>query len=163
MRKIQISFLLLTVVLWIPAAAHAASSSGMDQIKALAGEWDGTNSEGKPLHLSYKVISGGGSVMETMQAASENMVTMYYPDGNSVMMTHYCMAQNQPRMKASASADAKSMSFNFVDATNLATPNAGHMRHLVLTFPDNQHLTEQWTWTQDGKEKVDTMTLTRTK
>ena len=163
MRKIQLSFLLLVVFIWISPAAHAASTTGMDQIKALAGEWDGTNSEGKPLHLSIKVISGGAAVMETMQADSEDMVTMYYPDGSSVMMTHYCMAQNQPRMKASASADAKSMSFQFVDATNLATPNAGHMHHLVLSFPDDKHLSEQWTWTQDGKDKVDTITLTRTK
>jgi len=160
MQKIWL--LLFTISLCLPMVALADSPTGMDQIKALTGEWDGTNSEGKPLHLSFKLVSGGTAVMETMQAGPEDMVTMYYPDGNSVMMTHYCMAQNQPRMKASASADAKTMSFQFVDATNLASANAGHMHHLVLSFPDDKHLSEQWTWTQDGKDKVDTMTLTRT-
>jgi len=36
--------------------------------------------------------------MESME--HESMVTMYHLDKGRVMMTHYCSAQNQPRMQA---------------------------------------------------------------
>jgi hypothetical protein len=50
------------------------------------------------------------------------MVTVYHQDGQDLRMTHYCSAKNQPRMKASSvSPDGNVVSFEFVDATNLAT------------------------------------------
>jgi len=55
-------------------------------------------------------------------------------------MTHYCSAGNEPLMQASASPDGKTITFNYVSASNLASPDAGHMQRLVLTVLD-QNLT----------------------
>ncbi len=33
----------------------------------------------------------------------ENMITMFHMDGDRLLMTHYCGAGNQPRMKLVAS------------------------------------------------------------
>ena len=81
------------------------------------------------------------------------MITMFNLDGpNRLLMTHYCAAGNQPRMQASVSPDGKTITFNFVDATNLASPDAGHMQQMVLTVLDDNHHTEDWTFIDHGKE-----------
>jgi hypothetical protein len=55
-------------------------------------------------------------------------------------------------MQATISSDWKSISFDFLDVTNLPNPRTGHMHHAVYLFSDADHYTEQWTWRQDGKD-----------
>jgi len=84
------------------------------------------------------------------------MVTVYHSDGNRLRVTHYCAGNNQPRMRAEpAGSDAKELTFNFVDATNLAGPTAGHMHRLVVAFSDKNHLTQKWTWRENGRENTE--------
>ena len=83
------------------------------------------------------------------------MVTMYHPDGDHLMMTHYCSAHNQPRMRSQTVAvESKNITFDFVDVTNLSAPDAGHMSKLVVTFGDKDHFTQEWTWREKEKEKT---------
>src|SRR5262245_17503088 len=105
------SFLFL--LCWI-APAGAASHPGFESMKSLAGEWSGKTGNGAPVKINFQLVSGGTAVMETMHTEQEDMVTMYYPDGSDLMMTHYCMANNQPRMRASGT-DASKISFAYVD------------------------------------------------
>ena len=105
---------------------------------------------GKQQTVTWKVVSGGSAIMESLQ--EESMVTMYHLDNNHLMLTHYCAAQNQPRMQGQVSDDGKTFTFNFMDATNLASPTAGHMRKLVLTIQDKDHFSEQWFFSQGGKD-----------
>jgi len=54
--------------------------------------------------------------------------------------------------------------FKFLDATNLSSPDAGHMRDLVVTLVDKNHLTQQWTWHEKGNEdKWDVFKFSRKK
>ena len=90
------------------------------------------------------------------------MVTVYHMDGNDVRMTHYCSAQNQPRMKASSvSRNARVVFFEFVDVTNLARPTDGHMQNLEITFKDRNHITHKWTWLENGRTTDNIFTLAR--
>ena len=90
------------------------------------------------------------------------MVTIYHLDGDSVILTHYCMADNQPRMRASGlSADGKLLDFKFVDATNLAKPTDMHMHALKMTFVDTDHITQEWVHSADGKEEPMVIPLAR--
>jgi hypothetical protein len=59
------------------------------------------------------------------------------------------------------SPDGKTITFTFVDATNLATPKSGHMNTLVITIPDADHHTEDWTFVSDGKEMKEHFELAR--
>jgi hypothetical protein len=94
----------------------------------------------------------------------EDMVTMFHLDNNRVLMTHYCGAGNQPRMQANASPDGKTITFSFIDGTNMASPKTGHMDHLVITMPDADHHTEDWTFVQeDGKQMKEHFELARVK
>jgi hypothetical protein len=83
----------------------------------------------------------------------EDMISMFNLDGpNRLLLTHYCAVGNQPRMEASVSPDGKTITFNFVDATNLASPEAAHMQRMILALLDDNHHTEEWIFSDHGKE-----------
>jgi len=149
------------------ASAFAQTSSPTDAQKAFAtlksmpGMWEGKTSQGDALQVSFKVTSGGSAVMSEI-FGHEDMITMFHLDGpQRLLMTHYCGAGNQPRMQGSLSPDGKTITFNFVDATNLATPDAGHMQRVVLTLLDGNHHTEEWTFLDHGKETKEVFDLRR--
>jgi hypothetical protein len=140
--------------LFFASIAHAQSDAhrAYDQLKALEGNWTGTNSEGKSLNITFR-MTGGGTLMSEIHAhGPQNMITMFYMDNDRLLMTHYCGAGNQPRMKASASADGKTVTFDFIDATNLPSLEDGHMQRLVISMPDTNHHLEEWIFVDHGKE-----------
>jgi hypothetical protein len=144
------------------AQSKPSGPAGLDQLKNLAGNWEGQE-EGKVVHATYKIISANTAVMETLNPPDEpEMVTVFYPDGSHLMMTHYCATGNQPRMRAAA-ANGKEIEFRFVDATNLASSADGHMVGLVIQFDDADHITEKWTWRQNGQDAVHVFHFRRVK
>ncbi|HEY1342734.1 MAG TPA: hypothetical protein VGF59_34765 [Bryobacteraceae bacterium] len=155
--------LLATLLLgsWaVPAADSAPDSNNgpaaaFSRLKMLVGEWE-AESEGRKVHLSYELIAGGTALVERDTGERmAPMLTVYHIDGQRLMLTHYCMAGNQPRMVAGP-LDAKTgeIEFRFLDATNLASPNAGHMHHARMRVIDNDHLESEWNYYEDGKLKM---------
>ena len=142
---------------------NGTSNAGLGLVKSLAGNWEGTTPDGKPLHVSYSPVSNGSAVLERRLAGGEaEMVTLYSANGNRVVVTHYCSAGNQPQMQtAPLSSSPKKLSFVFVSATNLASQAAGHMVGLGLTFVDKDHLIQEWTWSEAGKASTEVDHLTR--
>lgn len=149
----------------LSAPARSASHPGWEKMKSLVGDWEGKYNDTAPVALSYKMVSSGTALMETLAAPGEmEMVTVYHPDGDRLMMTHYCAASNQPRMRTGAPAgDGKQLTFSFVDATNLAGPDAEHMRKLVVTIQDADHFKQEWTSRSKGKEETGVFLYTRKK
>jgi len=101
--------------------------------------------------------------MSEIKNVKEDMITMFNLDGNRLLLTHYCAAGNQPRMLATASADGKTITFDFLDATNLSSPDAAHMAHVVISILDTNHHTEEWTFADHGKEMKEVFDLWRKK
>lgn len=157
--------ILLPLLLLAATSAFAQSDAqrAFATIKSMPGTWEGKTPDGKALQVSFKVVSGGSAVMsEILGAGPEDMISMFNLDGaNRLLMIHYCGAGNQPRMQASASPDGKTITFNYVDATNLATPDSGHMQKMVLTLIDDSHHTEDWTFVDHGKEMKEFFDLHR--
>jgi hypothetical protein len=123
--------------------------------KALAGEWTGKGMHGEANHdvtIVYKVTSGGSAVVETISPGTEHeMVTVIHPDGDSLILTHYCMLGNQPQMKATPKEGAKSIAFDFVKATNLKSDKDMYMHDVTFTFVDKDTLKTEWTNFNEGK------------
>jgi hypothetical protein len=147
------------------ATAPPVTNPAWDKLKTLVGEWKGAHSgaDGSgEVRLSYRLVSGGTGLMESMNSGhDENMVTVYSVDGNRILATHYCSAGNQPRMAAAGlSADGKTLTFRFVDATNVG-PDSMVMNGLVVTFEGPDRLTQSWTSHANGKDEVGTFTYTR--
>ena len=127
-----------------------------ETMKSLVGEWKGTSADKKPATVTYTLVSDNSALMEKLAMGGESeMVTMYHPDGDHLMMTHYCSAHNQPRMLSQTVArGSKTITFDFLDITNLSAPDAGHMKKLVVTFVDEDHFTQEWTWREGEKENT---------
>lgn len=152
------------IVLCASLALAQSTKKPFDTLKALDGDWEGKNNQGQPLKVSFRETAGGSALMSEIHGQGpENMVSMFHLDGDRLLMTHYCGAGNQPRMKASLSPDGKSITFDFIDATNLSSADAGHMNHVVFAMPDADHHTEEWTFLDHGKEMKELFTLQRAK
>ena len=157
---------LLALVLTVGAGADTPSSNpAWEKMKSLVGDWEGT-AEGHPARVSYKLVSSGTALAESLSTPDGGeMLTIYHPDGSRLVMTHYCTENNQPRMRATGlSSDGKRIVFNFVDVTNVSGPDAPHMVGLVVLFLDADHMTQQWTHQEaPGKTHTSDFQFTRKK
>jgi hypothetical protein len=147
--------------------AHPAARStpAFDQLKSLAGQWEGKDGSGDPVKIVYTVISNGSVVMEHLAPASDHeMVTMYSLEGDRIVVTHYCAAGNQPTMQTPPSPAANGKyDFSLVRLNGAKSPDEPHMVALALSIADKDHLTQTWTLDNHGKSMVDTFSYTRVK
>ena len=162
MKTVRIAATLLFVFVTSAAFAASAAHKSFEELKALDGTWEGKALNGQPLEVAYRVTSNGSAIISEIKG-KEDMISMFNLDGDRVLLTHYCAVGNQPRMVASASPDGKTFTFDFVDATNLPTPDAAHMIRMVLAMPDANHHTEEWTFSDHGKEHKEVFDLRRKK
>jgi hypothetical protein len=139
-----------------PAKAGGNGTAAFEQLKSLAGHWETEKSNTDKATLDLEVTSGGTAVIErahvTDAGKTVEMITLYYLDGDQLKLTHYCMAGNQPTMHATYAPDTKILTFDFDSATNLKSPNDGHMHHAVYTFIDSDHFKTTWTFRKDQKD-----------
>jgi hypothetical protein len=165
MNRSGIAISLVVLLSAVALQAQTSSQKSFDSIKALAGNWEGKTQMGGAVNVSYRLTAGGSAIMSeivsTMNGKSEDMITMFNLDGDRFLLTHYCAAGNQPRMKASASPDGKTVTFDFVDGTNLKSSNDPHMYRVIFNFIDQNHHTEEWHFQLPGKEMVETFDLQR--
>ena len=144
-----------------PLAAETKTNPAWEKMKSLVGTWEGHEGS-QPVSVTYTLVSNGTSLMESLNGEHDmNMVTMYAPDGDAVVATHYCSMGNQPRMRAATSTDpAKKVDFQFVDVTN-GKDGETVMRRLVVTFQDADHFQQAWTARSDGKDQTMDFAYTR--
>lgn len=162
MKANRIAGVTLVILAALSAAAQSGPQKSFEQMKSLVGTWEGKNSMGDPVEVSYRVTSGGvimSEIQSEMKGQHEDMISMIHMDGGRLLLTHYCAVGNQPRMQASLSPDGKTITFEFLDATNLASPDAGHMQRVVFTFIDSNHHTEEWRFVDHGKAMVELFDL----
>lgn len=138
--------------------SHAANRSVGDTqfaaIKSLVGSWQGykEDEKGQTVVLSYELSGGGNTVIEKLfKGTPKEMVTAYHRNGDKLVMTHYCMLGNQPRMSAVTSADDKKIEFRFMDGTNMNAGMDAHMHDLTLTLTSANQLKHEWVMYDAGK------------
>jgi hypothetical protein len=154
--------LMLASLLLVAPAVYGAGSepavidakAAFDRLRSLAGDWEAKTDMGK-LRVTYEVIAGGSAVVErVMPEGMPAMQTVYHLDGSRVLLTHYCMLGNQPRMEARAfDAATGELQFEFLDVTNLASPEALYMHNVTFHFVDGDHLVSDWQSYEKGAPK----------
>jgi hypothetical protein len=167
-------FLLFAVLLSLSSVAIAQSDAqkSFDQLKTLAGTWEGhvttlpahPDLDGKLAHASLRVTSMGTAIVHEMtgEGRPDDPITMLYMDDNRLLLTHYCDAGNRPRMTGKMSPDGRTVEFEFLDVAG--STQYGHMDHAVFTVIDANHHTEDWTYMEPGDKPVRAhIELTRTK
>ncbi len=131
------------------AAASQDFNEAFERIRQLVGRWDVV---GSPAVVTFSLTADGSAIVEEFRGR-RGMASVYHMDGEDLVMTHYCSAGNQPRMKATAwSPESSSIRFDFVDVTNLATPTAYHTRELEMVFEDEDHIQLRFNGLDEGEE-----------
>jgi len=127
----------------------------LKDLQKLTGVWEGMNQthKGKQMvRVSYFLTSGNSALIEQMfKGTPEEMVSIYHANGDKVMMTHYCMLGNQPRMKLKK-REKNTYYFDFKDGTNMKRRDP-HMHSLKLTLVNQDHLRHEWTMYEKRKPK----------
>jgi len=152
MRSVRKAAIVMLVFCATSLLAQSDAQKVLERFKGMVGTWEGKSPKGQTSEVKYQLVAGGTAVMGESRMIGDDMTSMFYVDGERLMMTHFCPSGNQPRMQATISPDLKTVSFEFVDATNLAGPQAGHMHKAVYLFSDAEHYSEEWTWKQEGKD-----------
>jgi len=147
-----------------PAQPNPRSNPALEQFKSLAGEWEGKDSRGGLLHVTYEVLATG-VVMERLQPEGHPaMVTMYSLDGDHIVAIHFCSAGNQPILKTAAlSAATGQYDFLLERTYGMNSPDELHMVELLFTMADNDHLSQAWTSLDHGKRSTNTISFARKK
>jgi hypothetical protein len=177
MRRILVCGLLLTLSL----AAYGAdgpeaklppppTNAGLEKMKKLVGTWLVADKDGKATDQVASIIkltAGGSAVVETIFPGQPmEMVSVYTADGPDLVMTHYCVLGNQPRLKADPKSPSDQIVFKFVGGGNLDPTKDKHMHDATLTLVDGDHIEVNGTGWENGaaaKEMCCGMKLVRKK
>jgi len=135
---------------------HAAMApSALDPLKKLDGEWVGKAGAGDQkmdATVVYHVTAAGSAVMETQFPGGDHeMVTLYTVEGGQLVLTHYCAAGNQPRMKARKGTAANELIFDYAGGPGINVKTDMHMHAAKITFVDDDHIRCEWTSYEKGK------------
>jgi hypothetical protein len=178
MRSIRLALPVVVLLLVTTAFAHAdaqapavpesAAQKSFDAIKALAGTWEGVvkvdppvpSMEATRMTITMRVTSRGNVLVHEMQEAGtpldptryDHPVTVFYLDGDHLVLTHYCDAGNRPHMEAETSSNAKKVEFDLLDVSG--GNKHGHMHHAVFTLIDADHHVEDWTYMLPGDKPM---------
>lgn len=137
------------------ATTGAPVPAGLERLKALAGEWvsaeDGAMAKKGALVARYVVTASGSAVVETVfPGSAHEMVTVYHADGPDLVLSHYCVNANQPRMRARA-APGNRIEFAFDGGTNIDPARDRHMNSAVIDLVSPDEIRGQWTELAGGK------------
>lgn len=121
------------------------------RLKALAGDWQADSLKG-PAHVRYELIAGGSVLLEHISMPGhDEMLTAYHLDGDKLVLTHYCMAGNQPHMVAQRfDSDAGQIDFAFAGGTNLSA-GPGHMQSTRFHLISADRFDAAWNFLQNDK------------
>ena len=106
-RRARVPIPLLVLLAWFPASVPASSSDDrpLDWLTELVGEWEGeSHIEGSeprvlPARARYHLTGDGTAVVESLDLGGHTMTSVYHEDGGTLRMTHFCAANNQPRLR----------------------------------------------------------------
>lgn len=151
----------LAAMLLLALLAPASWAEGVDaktafeRLKGFAGSWKGTvgTPDGPPAEVVYRVTAGGSAVFETMDPGGEyEMVSVYHLDGDKLLMTHYCAAGNQPRMKLDlAGSSPELLRFVFEGGTNMKVEEGTHIHGATFTLGADGGMDATWQSYTNGK------------
>ena len=110
-------------------ASTTPSNAALEKLKKLAGTWVSVDKDGK---------------------ATDQVVSVYTVDGPDLIMTHYCVLGNQPRMKADPNSPSNQIVWRFAGGSNLNVAKDKHMHEATLTIVSDDRIEVQGTGWENG-------------
>lgn len=107
------------------------------------------------LTVHYRLLAAGSVLEERVFSGTPNeMITMYFDQGDKLALTHYCMFGNRPGMLLKSS-DSKRLNFDFDKTCGINAAKESHMHALTISFDDADTITTSCKAIMDGKETPD--------
>ena len=152
-----IRIIVLTLIYQVLSVALESSEGAFQIFKSLQGKW-AIHSKGKTLAMimSYEVGSKGSIVTE--QFGKE--LSVIYRDGENLVMTHFCNAGNEPRLRLTDSEPGL-LEFRMFDITNLKNTDAAHVQKIIYRIIDHQQINLQIVWQEGRSQTTERYLLTR--
>ena len=152
-----------------PAVAKSAHPT-FEKLKKMVGTWVEADKDGKPTDKVFSVVkltAGGSAIQETQFPGQPmEMVSVYHLDKGDLLMTHFCVLGNQPRMKADPASSPNQIVWKFAGGTNLDPAKDAHMHGATVTFVGDDHMQivgEAWADGKPSEGHCGTMKLVRKK
>jgi hypothetical protein len=140
-----------------PAGPALDAAAAFERMKALQGTWEAPAASGRKATTRFELVANGTVLMEHYSNPSlpggGHMVSAYHLDGEILVLTHYCIAKNQPTLRAERFDAAKGeIQFEFLRAMNLPSEKVGHMRRALYRLEGADRFTTEWEFFEDGKK-----------
>lgn len=150
------------LILTFSLSATADPGSDFERLKSLVGVWKKEGSDSSNFYISFQSSANGSVLMENwVYKGASHSFTVYHLDGESLLATHYCPQGNQPRLKLQKSRDPNSISFEFLDATNLESVKDSHQHSLSFEFLDGDKVIRNESYSKGGELTPTSLNLVR--
>jgi hypothetical protein len=146
------------------SAAAPTDAEAFERLKSMSGRWSANVEQmPAPVTISWKATANGTALVETMfEGTPHEMMSIYYMDGATLRMTHYCAAGNQPHMRYDGRrSSADEIVFGFDGGTSMNPRKDYHIHEGRIALADGS-VSETWAGWNEGKQAdVKKFTMTR--
>ena len=122
------------------SAAQTDAKKAFEQMKTLAGSWQGTIMN-ISIDVTIRAASSGTAILHEATTGGghppNHEITMFYVDGDRLLATHYCDGGNRARLEGKMSPDAKTIEFSFLDVAG--STKGGLVKRMAFTMIDENH------------------------
>jgi len=154
----KVGFLLFLML--AASAALGSAETAFETFKGFEGKWAiRSGQKTLPIEMTYEIGSKGSIVTE--QFGKE--LSVFYRDGQSLLMTHFCNVGNQQRLRMRANGRPGVFEFEMFDITNLQSAEADHVERVVYRIIDDKTMDLEIVWKNRKSEESEKYTLTRLK
>ena len=150
--------MLLGPVVLHAADAPSGAGAAFATLKGLQGVWT-IQAAGHEIatKMTYDIGSKGSIVTEEFGRE----LSVFSLDRGAVLMTHYCNAGNQPRLRLKQPHAAGVFDFAMTDITGLDDPNGAHVREVLYRVRDARTIDLTIFWANAGAGPPEAYTLSR--
>jgi hypothetical protein len=141
----------------IVADEKSPSAMAFERLKSLVGTWETVEKGSKRPGLATYTLTGGGKVLMEVMGG---MATAYHLDKGTLVLTHFCGAGNQPRMRVKTiENDGRHFVFEMYDITNHANPDSYYSSALDVRFVEDGTVELAYRGMTAGRESRQTFQL----
>lgn len=137
----------------------ASGEEAFAVFKSLKGTWVIQSGEKT---LPFKMTYDTGSKESIVTELFGRELSVFYRDGGSLLMTHFCNAGNQPRLKLKEGSRPGHFEFEMYDITNSSDPEGGsHVQRVVYDVANDKKIELELVWRKGKSEESEKYVLTR--
>jgi hypothetical protein len=143
----------------IAAAEKSPSDIAFERLKSLVGTWETVEKGSKRPGVATYTLTGGGKVLMEVMGG---MATAYHLDRGTLVLTHFCGAGNQPRMRVKTiEHEGRHLVFEMYDITNHPNPDSYYTSALDVRFVEDGTVELAYRGMTAGRESGQTFQLVK--